>query len=79
MIGALLRSSCPRLPDVPDDWKGNDLPNPGEATRGGLRAPMETGRGIPTAGGRQEDAPPEDEAGFMAFVRVRARRQSTMR
>ena len=57
-------------PDAPDDWKGvMTFPNPGESTRGGLLAPMENGRWILSAGGRQEDAPPEDEAGFMAFVR----------
>lgn len=56
--------------DAPDDWKvlmtGPKAP---EGVRGGLLAPMENGQWILSLGGRGEDSPPEDEAGFMAFVK----------
>ncbi len=55
--------------DAPSDWKAViTFPRFGESTRGGLLAPMENGHWILGLGGRQEDAPAADEAGFLAFA-----------
>ncbi|MGH7011029.1 MAG: FAD-dependent oxidoreductase, partial [Caulobacteraceae bacterium] len=52
------------------DWKWViTFPNAGEKVRAGVLAPIEQGRWILTLGGFHDDAPPLDEAGYMAFVR----------
>lgn len=56
-------------PDAPDEWKfvltQGKAP---ENVRGALLGPLEHGRWILSAGGRAEDAPPEDPDGFMAYL-----------
>ncbi|MGH7735673.1 MAG: NAD(P)/FAD-dependent oxidoreductase, partial [Gemmatimonadales bacterium] len=57
-------------PGLSSDWKiVMTMPKAGEGTGGGLLAPIEHGRWIVSLGGRQEDAPPDDEAGYLEFAR----------
>ncbi len=55
---------------APSDWQiVMTMPQAGQSTRGGLLAPLEGGRWIVSLGGRQEDAPPDDGAGYLEFAR----------
>jgi 2-polyprenyl-6-methoxyphenol hydroxylase-like FAD-dependent oxidoreductase len=58
------------IPDeVPSDWKSVfTFPKPPGTSRGGLLMPMEGHRWILSVGGRQEDKPPGNVAGFMTYV-----------
>lgn len=56
--------------DAPADWKIlMIMPGPSDPARGGLLAPLEGGRWIVSLGGRGDDTPPDDVAGYMAYAR----------
>ena len=58
-----------RPADFNDEWKTLYIPpNPPHGTRGGMIVPMENGRWCVTLIGVAGDAPPTDEAGFLAFA-----------
>ena len=55
---------------VADGWKHIlIMPNPPEETRSAVLYPLEHGRWMLTLGGIGDDAPPTDEAGFLAYLR----------
>lgn len=57
--------------DAPKDWQGAFcLPGAGRASRGSLMLPLEGHRWIVTVGGRHDDQPPGDEAGFMEYAKA---------
>jgi 2-polyprenyl-6-methoxyphenol hydroxylase-like FAD-dependent oxidoreductase len=56
--------------DAPTDWKGMVvLPQPPHNRRGAFILPAEGGRWVVTLAGRYGDKPPDDEAGFFAYVK----------
>jgi 2-polyprenyl-6-methoxyphenol hydroxylase-like FAD-dependent oxidoreductase len=56
--------------DAPVDWKIlMVMPAPNGPARGGLLAPIEGGRWIVSLGGRGDDTPPDDIAGYLAYAR----------
>ena len=55
--------------DAPTDWKGMMvLPNPPRDRRGAFVLPVEGKRWIVTLTGRYDAKPPDDEAGFFAYI-----------
>ena len=55
--------------DAPVDWKIlMVMPAPDGPARGGLLAPIEGQRWIVSLGGRGDDTPPDDIAGYMAYA-----------
>jgi 2-polyprenyl-6-methoxyphenol hydroxylase-like FAD-dependent oxidoreductase len=55
--------------DAPDDWKILlVMPGPNGPVHAGLLAPIEGGRWIVSLGGRGDDTPPDDVAGYMAYA-----------
>lgn len=56
--------------DAPRDWKGvMTFPLMPQSTRGGLLLPFEGRRWMVSLGGRGDDKPPGDEAGFLEYAR----------
>ncbi|MDQ3205308.1 MAG: FAD-dependent oxidoreductase [Pseudomonadota bacterium] len=56
--------------DAPRDWKGvMTFPAMPQSSRGGLLLPIEGKRWMLSLGGRDDDKPPGDEAGFLDFAR----------
>jgi flavin-dependent dehydrogenase len=56
--------------DAPADWKGTMvLPDPPRNRRGAFVIPAEGHRWTVTLAGRHGDKPPDDEAGFFAYVK----------
>jgi 2-polyprenyl-6-methoxyphenol hydroxylase-like FAD-dependent oxidoreductase len=54
---------------APDDWKILlVMPGPNGPVHAGLLAPIEGGRWIVSLGGRGDDTPPDDVAGYMAYA-----------
>jgi 2-polyprenyl-6-methoxyphenol hydroxylase-like FAD-dependent oxidoreductase len=64
-------STFVRLADDPErDWKGLLVGNlPREGARGAVLMPIEGGLHVCSAGGRAGDYPPDDEPGFIEFIR----------
>jgi flavin-dependent dehydrogenase len=56
--------------DAPRDWKGvMTFPQVPQSSRGGLLLPLEGQRWMVGLGGRGDDKPPGDEAGFLDYAR----------
>lgn len=56
--------------DAPRDWKGvMTFPQVPQSSRGGLLLPLEGQRWMVGLGGRGDDKPPSDEAGFLDYAR----------
>jgi 2-polyprenyl-6-methoxyphenol hydroxylase-like FAD-dependent oxidoreductase len=55
--------------DAPTDWKGvMTFPHAPHTSSGALLLPVEGGLWMVSAGGRGDDKPPGDEAGFLAYL-----------
>lgn len=56
--------------DAPKDWKGvMTFPRAPQSSRGALLLPLEGGRWMVSLGGRGDDKPPGDDAGFLDYAK----------